>query len=277
MKSIYSYIDYQPFLADYFRELKKKDAALTFRSIKEALGLKTTSFFKYVLDNKRQLTPEMAMKTADFFNLRKGEKAYFLLMVKYARVKTVDEKQTCYLELLKKRPGIYKDVLEKKQFSFFSKWYHTTIIGLLENAKYPLNYEKIGNSLRPQITGPEVRRSINILLKLGLIKKDEKGRFKPIEPVRRTGVVRDLEVKKYQMEMLKRNIEAFDRFSDEERMGSALTLYASEECFKKMRDKCRDFRNELLDMAKNDKNPVERVYNINLHMFPTTRILKEQL
>ena len=129
---------------------------------------------------------------------------------------------------------------------------------------------KIGNALRPVVTAIKAQGSVDLLLKLGLVKK-QGGKYVQAEPLISTGYgIEDYQIIKFQIKMLRMAIEAFDRSNAAERSMSSLTFSMSRGTYKAMLKEMREFRARLMELAGKDESP-EMVYHLNMGLFPLSK------
>jgi uncharacterized protein (TIGR02147 family) len=69
--------------------------------------------------------------------------------------------------------------------------------------------------------------------------------------------------------------DAIERFPKEQRDSSTLTLGLSEDGYRSAIGKIAALRKDLLDIARFDRK-IDRVIQVNLHVFPLTKIPREK-
>lgn len=74
----------------------------------------------------------------------------------------------------------------------------------------------------------------------------------------------------YHRAMLARASEAIDRVPRDEREISSITVCVSHEVMLRLKERIRDFRRELLQLAELEGKP-ERVVQINFQLFPLSK------
>jgi uncharacterized protein (TIGR02147 family) len=133
------------------------------------------------------------------------------------------------------------------------------------------DYHMLAKRLNPPITAEQAKYSVNLLLELGFIKKDENGRYVQSEPVVSTGHgIKAHQVIRFQITMLKLAIDAYDRAKGEEGLMSSTTFGISKDSFELFKKKIRELRSQLLEIARADEKP-EHVYQLTVNLFPISR------
>ena len=67
-----------------------------------------------------------------------------------------------------------------------------------------------------------------------------------------------------------------DKFPRSQRSLSTLTVSVSQKGYERIRDKIDQFRREILSMVNEEDEDIDRVYHLNLHLFPVTRPYREK-
>jgi uncharacterized protein (TIGR02147 family) len=169
--------------------------------------------------------------------------------------------------------------MDANQYEFYSKWYYSAVRELLNTVDFKDDYRLLAKSLNPSITPDQARAAISLLKDLGLIKKNEKGHFRPANALITTGdevKVNSLKVATFQMGMMDLAKESIDRHPSRNRDVSTLTLSISKDTFEEMKAEMQAFRKKLMGMAERSR-AVDRVYQLNMQFFPLSRIEEKKI
>jgi uncharacterized protein (TIGR02147 family) len=266
-KTVFDYIDYTEFLNDTVKSTKERKPIFSQRYIAQSLGLRSSGYFLYILQGKRKLSEELALKTAQLFKLNKRETEYFLMLVEYARAKSHLEKQFLFERIALARRKAPR-IVEPGQYNYYEKWYHLVIREYVALHSFSDDYEGLGRSLSPSITSSQAKEAVETLEKIGLIRKNADGRYERAEAVTTTGNTWQSEtIHNLQQQFLDISKEALERLPKEERDFSNCTVSMSLETFEIVRKKIAEVRNQILDLARADTNP-QAIYQINFQAFP---------
>jgi uncharacterized protein (TIGR02147 family) len=138
------------------------------------------------------------------------------------------------------------------------------------------DYRKLGAMVVPAISAAEALKSVELLARLGFIRKNDQGRYEQATATLTTGPrVRSVAVANYHREMMKLASESIERFEPDARSITCLTLGVSEETRAILVEKVRQFRKELLAIAEAEKTP-QRVVQVNFQVFPLSQSLQEK-
>lgn len=274
--SIFDYTDYRKYLSDYYAFQKKRNPAFSYRYFARRAGFSSSGFYKELIDGKRGLSRTLIVKFSQAIRHTKKEADYFENMVYFNEARTVEERVLYFKKMMASYEAQSLTLLAE-QYEYFSRWYYAVVREMLAVAPFKNDYKALAASLRPPIREDQARKSIAILAKLKLIRKNEKGYLVPCSPVLTTGALSDdttvqtMNVVSFQKEMLKLAATAYDRHPLKKIDMSTLTLSVSQQTFDMMKEELANFRKKLLSMAEKDEKP-DRIYQLCYTLFPVSRV-----
>lgn len=267
MNSIFNYTDYRVYLKSIFDHKKQLNPGFSHRLLARQLGLKAPGHMLFVMQGKRNLTNDLAMRIAVWLKLGKKESDYLMSLVRYCHAKNADEKKNSFDELLRLR-GSNRKVVKTNRYRFYEKWYYSAIRSALDVISFRDDYGMLASSLNPPITVSQAREAIRVLQGEGLIKTDRSGYLKPSEKLITTGDNwKSAAIENLRYQFLDLGRESLSRFVPQHRDASFLTLSLSEESFERIKEKVRNLRAEILETAANEISP-DRVVQCNITLFP---------
>ena len=99
MKPVFEYLDYRDFLKDHY-DHNKKNRFFSFRYIAAKTGIDASLYAK-ILNKQRHISTAKVAELCDFLKLKRTEKKYFELLVRFNRAKTTEKPgsilKKCYL------------------------------------------------------------------------------------------------------------------------------------------------------------------------------------
>lgn len=268
LNSLYEYLDYREYLKDHYETSKHRHPFFSFRYISSKTGL-DSSFYVKVIQKQMHLSLKSLPRLIDFLNLNKKERDYFTLLVRFNRSHNKDEMKLYFEKIIDFRK-LRITTLEVEKYEYFSKWYYVAIRELLNHFRFDGDYKVLAAKLNPPISEARARKAITLLTRLGLIKKNNNGFYELTDRFVTTGESwNSIAIENFQSEMLHLADESIKNISKQNRETSTVTVSVSWECFKAMKERLREFRKELMEMARMDHDPDE-VFQINFQMFPLT-------
>lgn len=268
--NIYGYYDYRRYLSDLFLYYKHTMSVFSHRYIINKAGLKSPNALKAVMIGKRHLTPSSAERFADAFRMDVDEKKYFLLLVRFSLAETLSEKEKCLQEVAMLKGAADVMRLSDEYYDVLEKWWHLPIreIVCLPDAKKSSKW--IARAIQPNITPAQVAQSLQLLKKLGLIKKQGDD-WKAVHPTIHTdSEVATVKASNFHRQMMRLGEEAITRFQADKREISGTVLRISKKDVAKFKELLGDFRKQLLNLAEQSEN-ADQVYQLNIQFFPLVK------
>jgi len=273
MKPIIEYSDFRQYMLDYYEERKRR-SVFSWREFSKIAGFSSSSYMKVVCDGKSKLSRVGVERTGAAMGLVGFEMEYFRAMVEYGQAATETKKKAAYEKML----GIAKvhkvRVMEGDLFEFYDSWQNPVVRELapLMPGATPGEMAKM---CYPEVSAAEVQRSLNFLMKAGLLKKAGDNAFVLAETsIRGTPDATRLALRGMHREMSKLATPAID-LPVEERHFSGVTMGLSRESFNKIENVLDECRRKIVAIAAEDKD-IDQVYRLNLQLFPLTRKAKER-
>lgn len=268
---VFKYRDYREFLAAFY--VHKKASGMSYRGFSKAAGLGAPNYLKLVIEGKRNLSSEMAERFARACRLNEEGTEYFRALVAFNQA-TTDEERNALHERLSRfsrfRASQRLDLAEKE---YHSTWYIPAVRELVACPTFDESPAWIARSLEPSISEQEAGHALAVLLQLGMLERDERGRLIQATRAVSTGQqASGLYIRNYHAQMMQRATLAMEHFAPDDRYISALTLSASEATLAEVQRRIIEFRRELAALCDADPLP-SRIVQLNFQFFPLTRRL----
>ena len=221
---------------------------------------------KYIMENTDKLELEKMVNLT--FRCLSSK---IVEMVKFDNAKTDADKKTHFRKMLSMAEAHKAKILEGDAFRYFESWKHQVLRELapaMPGAK-PL---ALAHACRPDITAAEVTVALNFLVKAGLLKKDEQGRYIQTDTYVSTGPmdVTPVAVRGLHRQMGEIALEAIEGVPQDQRHFSGLTLGITRDAYGEIVQKIAEFRKELVAIATRD-SATDEVYRLNVQFFPMTK------
>jgi uncharacterized protein (TIGR02147 family) len=275
MMSLYAYTDFRAFLADYYSSRKEEDPAFSFKTFSERSGFKNKSVIFNVIKGRANLSPGSARMTASAMGLKDVEKDYFEALVQFNQAGSMEDRSFYFgkLESLRGR-GVKTGPIpkiRKEQHEFYSKLHHSVIRSLLDLHPFKDDYKWLARMVVPPIRPLQAKKSVQLLEKLGLIRKTAGGQYKVVDKL----IEADREVVQhgtslYRLESAELAKQALKRVSERRQSFSGLTLGITEACFEAIVRETDAFQDRILRMAEEDQGS-DIVYQYNFQIFPVSK------
>jgi uncharacterized protein (TIGR02147 family) len=279
MINIFEYTDYRLYLNEYFCERKTANEHFSHQLFAQKAGIKSSGFVLHVMKGERNLTKPVILKISRAIGLDSNQTDYFEDLVSFEQAKNQSDKEFYFSRIAMKRENAKIRTLDDRQYEFYSQWYHSVIreiVGLVEKSVDPKTLSKM---LIPPVTPTEFKKSLQLQVDLGLLKQISEDIYEQTESfISAGGAVRNVAIVNFQKIMLKEALLAWDRFKSSEMMMNTVTFCMSEDLVETVKKEIRDFKSRLFELIAKDKKTTERVYHLNVNLFPVTKkIIKEGL
>lgn len=271
MESIFSYTDYRKYLHDFYLAKKEESSDFSYRYLAEKVGFKSAGFFTKVINGDTNISVDMAENFASFITFTRREKSYFHALVQFNQEQNKELKKEKF-ELLLKFKELSVHNINLYNYEFFDRWYNSAIKEVI--AFFPLrdNYAELADLLVPRVSVPDIKKSILLLEKLGLIEKSSQGVYRQTHKLVSCGrsEVNSLAKENFIKDALALAVPALKNFPTGTRTHSATTFSISKETFQIMVEKIRTLRDELMELAEADTSP-DQSYLLMYQLFPITK------
>jgi len=268
---IFAYTDYRIFIKDFFAYMKSIKPYFSYQFFADKAGFKAKSFVHKVINGERSLSQNSLFNIARALNLKGREIHFFEALVHFNESKNAEEREYYYSRMLETEPKCTGARLRKNQYSYFSRWYHSVVRELVTLISFDDDYKKLAAAVNPPITTKEAKESVELLLELGLIGKNEKsGRYEQTDVYITTrDTVQAVAVNRYQRETMQLALQSHRTTNRNDRDFSTVTVGISEKGFERIRSELKDFRSFIGRIVAED-NPADRIYQCNFQLFPVS-------
>lgn len=270
MKSIFEYTNYRTFLDDYYHFRKSQDHKFSFRVFGRAAGFNSSNFIKLLILGDKNAGPQSVVKLCQACHLNKKESEYFTLLVQFDQAKTDKEKNEFLEKISEVRVRRKISTIESNQFSYYSDWYNPILRELLDGKPTTVSHMEIAQMVDPPILPKQVKRSINLLLDIGMM-EEHNGRYRQANRLIKTeSNLTSLAVRNFHSTMSQLAERAIHTVDRDYRNMSAVTGKVSHETYEKITKRVSEFRQEIVQMIAEGDEP-DRVYHMNFQIFPLSK------
>jgi uncharacterized protein (TIGR02147 family) len=272
MKNIYNYSDYRLFLKDYFEESKRTCKAFSHQFFARKAGIRSSGFMFHVIKGQRNLTQAVLHKVAHAIGLNSLQTEFFEVLVNFNQAKQQRDKDYYLQKMMEKRRSIKTIRIEDKQFEFYKEWRHSAVREIIPVLGKDATPTAIAKLLVPQISAAQVRKSLKLLMELGLVHKSDDSHFEIThqyiegdDPVHRAAIVQ------FQRQMLGLALQSWDNCPAGETSAHTLTLAMSEKLAHELREDIELFKKKLVEKVLAENELPERLYEVTMNYFPLSK------
>lgn len=265
---VFEYDDYRAFLNDYYHFHKRTNPAFSLRYFSLRAGYRSSSFFKMVMQAKRKLSNEGILNFARALKLNAYETEFFRHLVQFNQSYSLEQKQSLAQAMIRSKAFQNVRPLDRDKFFYWSQWYHAAIREMVALKGFRDDPEWIAAHLNPRITPEEARHSLEMLQRLGLLKRTSSGRLEQADAVVTSGdQVVDVSIIEFHRQLIEKGREAIERFSKDERQISGVTVSVTPQTEQRIKEILNKVRKDILALC-NDYENADRVLQVNFQVFP---------
>jgi uncharacterized protein (TIGR02147 family) len=188
--SLFEYLDYRSFLADFIAAKKRENPHFSDRMMAYRLGC-NPGFFNRVLKATRNLSPHYVLKLVDLLKLNAKQKHYFALLVNYNQAKKQIEKDHYFRQLDIFRSSKVK-ATAVAQHAMYAEWFYVVLRELINIIPCKNLSEEtcrlLAKYFDPRVTPDQIRQALAILDDVGMLKRRGNGVFTVKERFITTGI-----------------------------------------------------------------------------------------
>jgi uncharacterized protein (TIGR02147 family) len=272
MVNIFDYTEFLKYFEDYYTEKKAADPDFAYSTVAQKAGFNNKGFAYNIFHGKRNISPANCQKISKALRHSRKEAKYFRLLVAFSQTNELARKKKLFDKICSMsahgKGFTEAQLIAHDQYDFYSKWYHSAIRSLI--GLYPIkdDYFHLARRVVPNITTGQAKKSVELLLRLGLAVRKPDGTLKLTHTSITTGrEIEGLGLRNFHFQctdLAKNAISTMDRSS---RNITGLTLGVSRAAYEKICAKIALYQEELMNIA-NTSPEADRVYQLNFHFFP---------
>lgn len=269
MKPVKDYLEYRYFIRDFYLDKKKESSFYSLRYMGSKVSIDPSHLVK-IFQLQRHIGNAVIEGFINHCELNGTDAEYFANLVRFNKAKT-DSDSKLYYERILALKGIGAHSLEKSQYEFYTKWYYSAVLTILDYYPFIDDYAALAEKLSPAITPAMARKSIRLLKNLGLIQKNSTGTWELTHKIITTGDhCRSIAIKTFQEETMQLAIESLHRHAPDKRNISTVTVTIAEKNLDRINETIAQFRENMLKIAR-DETESDKVYQLNIQFFPLTK------
>lgn len=264
---VFEHTDYRTYLRRHLDARIAKNPAYSLRSFAKQIQI-TPSYLSEVCSGRKNLSEKKASEIARKLELPPKEAEYFCLLVQRDKSRTPELIESLQDRIDSMRNAPRTVDLDLESFKMIAEWYHIPILEMTQLTDFEFSPRTIAKRLG--ITTIEADAAVTRLVRLGLLTKNESGRYEKtqkklmIKSERRNDALR-----LFHKQMLRHGIQSVDsQLPNEKFIGSGTYPIAKEQldAAKEIIEECFAKLNDLFSSA----TVKDQVYHLNVALFNLT-------
>jgi uncharacterized protein (TIGR02147 family) len=272
-----AYLDYRVYLAALYEAVKRQhDGDYSWQRLADDLGFGATTALHQIARGYRPLTEKTVERIIKRLGLTGVERRYLLALVRHQHARSAATRQAAFEELLELKERVLPDEVDKDTLAFYAEWYHPVIREMCGGGGLVDDPAAITDRLLPRLRPEQVKDSLALLARLGLVTLDSATQtWRQTQTRISTGHrVKGLALVGYHLAMIEQAREALQTVPGRRRDVSAMTLCVDESALARLKAMIHAFQSSILDEA--ERHPGDQVFQVNVQLFPLTEEKKRK-
>lgn len=274
------YTDFRLYLKDVYNFRRVTEGTglrpYSYSTFSAAADIRSPNYLKLIIEGRRNLSEDMMNRFARALRLQKNEVEEFRALVRYGQATAPIDRNQFLKELadLRAKLALASGEISESNWEKMPTWIGWVVYAMSEQANVNFDPQSLAKLFRIKVNPEEIKASLKKLTDSGELARNfetgevSKGRDLLESP-------QDLPValiRKLQAELIYLGIESLFRDSPKEREFGAMTLAMTEEEFNQVRFEIRQMRKRIQRdiLAKRTASKGDRVYQMNIQLFPVT-------
>lgn len=268
--------NYREILKAEFLKKSEKNKGFSLRRFAQILDLQA-SFLSEVLNNKKNLSDEMAAKISEKLSWSTSEKEYFFNLVQLEKtkdplVKEKIETRIRNLQTEQNQTNLYPfHDLSVDQFKIIADWQHFAILGLLDQDVKPQSSSILAQKLGLHVYDVEI--ALSRLKRLDLVEESADSCYSKVKHhVTINSATPNQALKHYHKQMLSKILEAQDEQTPLERYTGTENLLLTKEQKELAHTIFEEALQKVLKLSQESKgNTNSELYHCGIHMIKLSK------
>ena len=244
----------------------------TLNDLAEKLGHNSASLLSMIANGKRLPSSSVLEMLFEEWNIDFSQREMIRVWIEIEKKKKKNKPTTGLVEKLAKldKKSKFKNI-DIDQFNSIREWYNTVLLMLVTSPEFKEDYTLISQQLRKKLTPTQVRKGLETLIKVGLLKRNSYSgelEHKADSSHETTHDSPSEAIREHHKGMISRALEAIDEQEVDERHLNSLTLKLNKENYKMAKNDILNFVKEFND--KYHSNGSSSVFQLNIQLFEHT-------
>lgn len=264
---IFQFTNFRKYLDEYQAARVLTDPDFTRAGACVLLGLpKTRSYYNDIVKGKK-LSSRMIPKFVEVLGLNKKEARYFETLVNLDQAKTAMERNAFFEELLKQHPDSHR-ILNEDAYEYYNHWYNSVLFTALEVVDVSDDLEPVQKLIFPKVSVGTLKRSLELLERLGFVRKNEDGFWKSCRESVSSGAYNNSDlVRQYQLQCFELSKQALLANNENPSDMGTFTFSVSDDAFKAIAKEIQGLKARVRKIITQDRKKATGVHQLNIHLF----------
>lgn len=278
MPEVWSFINPTEYLRQVYAFRKQRLATFSYGMWADELGLKSRSFLRLVLLEKRSLTVDLAVKIAENLKLKKQEAQFFLHLTGMHRAGELKTKEYHSREIARLRTkfqlrsNTFLEIDRKDVFNFLSDYRMPRLQCLLNEENLKRTPQTLADLLSLKVS--EVKQMLENLNSLGLAKEQDRQWISLHSQIKTVDDLGNIALQSFHRKSLEEAAAAIE-LPKETRRFQSLVVNVSKEQMTSIHTEITSFFESLISKYSEGNLLDKKVYQLNINLIPVSRSIDQ--
>lgn len=273
-----TYTDFRQYLKDVYEYRRRTEStglrAYSYSAFSAAADIKSPNYLKLIIEGRRNLSDDMITRFARALRLQKAEAEEFRALVHYGQETEPIQRNQYLKELadLRARRSFASGEISQEAFDKVPGWMGWVLFAMVEQYGVSFDPDELYRLMRAKTSPEDIKGELKKLVDNGGL-REEGGRLLKGRDLIESPQDLPVEViRKLQAELIYLGIESLFKDSPKDREFGAMTIAMTQSEFEQVRFELRQLRKRIQKdlMVKRETTKGERVYQMNVQLFPVT-------
>jgi uncharacterized protein (TIGR02147 family) len=273
MVNIFEFTDFREYLRCYYTEKKKANTRYSYQLLTQKAGFSNRGFIFNIIKGTRKLSKLNCSKLSQALEHSSREQEYFENIVAYSQADTEKERSYFLKQAFQVADKADIRLIEQDQYEYYSTWYHSAIRSLIDILPVRNNYAQLSRRLSPVVTVDQVKKSLQLLKRLGLIARGNDGCYHLTgRHVRTSNDISRTAKNQFHVACTELAKNALQNDPPDFRNAISMTLGLSRKMYEDIVKETQSFITSIVNIVENNDDTPDRVYQYELLLFPLSNV-----
>jgi len=271
-----AYTNYREYLKDVFEYRRKKTEGqlrpYSYSDFSAAADIRSPNYLKLIIQGERNLSLDMCKKFGRALKFDKAEQAEFEALVFYGQEKDSLGRNQHLKQLseIRSQNALNAGSIDAETWEKVPGWLSWVLYSLIDQKGVLFTAQALKKILRHKVTEKEINEALDKLVQAGDIVIENGHARKTSHMISGADKIPAALVRKLQAELIYLGLESLYKEEPTDREISGFTMAMTEDEFKWVRHELRKVRKDIQSklMMAREKQPGQRVYQVNVQLFP---------
>jgi uncharacterized protein (TIGR02147 family) len=274
--SIFKYDNPALFLRDSWNRKRAYNKNFTLRAWAQLLGISSHGTFYQMVQGKRPLPKKYVKPLSDSLKLSSKESLFLETLIDFSKAKTMEHKSYYKDRLEDLAPGKKLSFYEIETFHYLKNPLNGAIIELTNLKDFKFNIFWIKERLTINASMNEIQKSVDLLLELDLLSKNDKGELvRSNNHLYTKQDIKNEALQEYHKNVMSLGSDQISKQDVDQREFNATAMGIKRDDIPQIKEDIRSFLNDFIKKYETPEGQAEEIYQLGIQFFGLTNIKRK--